>query len=52
MKFWYSVSFESDIQPVETVRGELEASDAEDAAKRGLFGPPRRASGSGGIAAW
>lgn len=37
MKFWYSVSVESDSQPVETVRGELEATDAEDAAKRGLF---------------
>lgn len=36
MQFTYAVSFESDTQPVETLRGEVEAIDAEDAIRRGL----------------
>jgi hypothetical protein len=37
VKFWYAVSFESDIHPVETIRGEVEAPDVEDAVKRACY---------------
>ncbi len=37
MKFWYAVSFESDLQPVETIRGEVEAPDAIDAVRLACF---------------
>ncbi|HMF11590.1 MAG TPA: hypothetical protein VKE94_04770 [Gemmataceae bacterium] len=35
MRFRYVVSYESDTQPVETLRGELDARDARQAALRG-----------------
>jgi hypothetical protein len=35
--FRHTVSFESDTQPVETVRGEMEARDLDDAVKRACF---------------
>lgn len=45
MRFRYSVSFESDTQPVQTVRGELDKTDAEDACKSAAYlafkKPPR-----------
>ena len=34
MRYTYSVSYESDSQPVETVRGELEAEDPKSATVR------------------
>jgi hypothetical protein len=35
MRYRYSVSFESDSQPVETVRGEFEAKDRRGAIRQG-----------------
>ncbi len=37
MPFFYAVSFEHDTQPVETIRGEVEATDAGEAVKRAVF---------------
>lgn len=36
MIFTYAVSFESDLLPVETIRGEVVASDTEDATRRAV----------------
>ena len=35
MRFRYAVSYESDTSPIETLRGELDARDARQAALRG-----------------
>ncbi len=35
--YTYAVSYESDLQPVETIRGTCDAADAEDAVKRACF---------------
>jgi hypothetical protein len=37
MKFRYAVSYEHDLRPVETIRGEVDAVDAAGAVNRGLF---------------
>jgi hypothetical protein len=37
MRFRYAVSFESDLRPVHTVRGEFDKDDFESACKSALF---------------
>jgi hypothetical protein len=37
MTYRYAVTYESDTQPPETIRGEADAVDLEDAIKRAVF---------------
>jgi hypothetical protein len=37
MRFQYTLSFEHDVQPVDTLRGTVEAADFEEAVRRAVF---------------